>query len=221
MAAKKLGTLIKEARTKKGLTQAQLGSAVGMSAQEISRAERGEYEPSEAQLKAIAKATGVTQKSLLEAAKGTSAKPASSKPASSKPAASKPAASPKLTADEKELLELYRKADEQTKESAKKLLEEGAEQTGGLLANLLGGGGGGNILGSLLGGGSNNSNQNNSGGSGSLLGSLLGGGGGGGSFLSSLLGGVLGGKREMPEGADPAAGNNDGFMELKVVDEDK
>lgn len=216
MAAKKLGTLIKEARTKKGLTQAQLGSAVGMSAQEISRAERGEYEPSEAQLKAIAKATGVTQKSLLEAAKGTSAKPASSKPA-----ASKPAASPKLTADEKELLELYRKADEQTKESAKKLLEEGAEQTGGLLANLLGGGGGGNILGSLLGGGSNNSNQNNSGGSGSLLGSLLGGGGGGGSFLSSLLGGVLGGKREMPEGADPAAGNNDGFMELKVVDEDK
>lgn len=211
MAAKKLGTLIKEARTKKGLTQAQLGSAVGMSAQEISRAERGEYEPSEAQLKAIAKATGVTQKSLLEAAKGTSAKPASSKPA----------ASPKLTADEKELLELYRKADEQTKESAKKLLEEGAEQTGGLLANLLGGGGGGNILGSLLGGGSNNSNQNNSGGSGSLLGSLLGGGGGGGSFLSSLLGGVLGGKREMPEGADPAAGNNDGFMELKVVDEDK
>ena len=216
MAAKKLGTLIKEARTKKGLTQAQLGSAVGMSAQEISRAERGEYEPSEAQLKAIAKATGVTQKSLLEAAKGTSAKPASSKPA-----ASKPAASPKLTADEKELLELYRKADEQTKESAKKLLEEGAEQTGGLLANLLGGGGGGNILGSLLGGGSNNSNQNNSGGSGSLLGSLLGGGGGGGSFLSSLLGGVLGGKREMPEGADENAANEDGFIELKVVEEDK
>lgn len=211
MAAKKLGTLIKEARTKKGLTQAQLGSAVGMSAQEISRAERGEYEPSEAQLKAIAKATGVTQKSLLEAAKGTSAKPASSKPA----------ASPKLTADEKELLELYRKADEQTKESAKKLLEEGAEQTGGLLANLLGGGGGGNILGSLLGGGSNNSNQNNSGGSGSLLGSLLGGGGGGGSFLSSLLGGVLGGKREMPEGADENAANEDGFIELKVVEEDK
>ncbi len=216
MAAKKLGTLIKEARTKKGLTQAQLGSAVGMSAQEISRAERGEYEPSEVQLKAIAKATGVTQKSLLEAAKGTSAKPASSKPASSKPAAS-----PKLTADEKELLELYRKADEQTKESAKKLLEEGAEQTGGLLANLLGGGGGGNILGSLLGGGSNDSNQNNSGGSGSLLGSLLGGGGGGGSFLSSLLGGVLGGKREMPEGADENAANEDGFIELKVVEEDK
>lgn len=216
MAAKKLGTLIKEARTKKGLTQAQLGSAVGMSAQEISRAERGEYEPSEVQLKAIAKATGVTQKSLLEAAKGTSAKPASSKPASSKPAAS-----PKLTADEKELLELYRKADEQTKESAKKLLEEGAEQTGGLLANLLGGGGGGNILGSLLGGGSNNSNQNNSGGSGSLLGPLLGGGGGGGSFLSSLLGGVLGGKREMPEGADENTANEDGFIELKVVEEDK
>lgn len=216
MAAKKLGTLIKEARTKKGLTQAQLGSAVGMSAQEISRAERGEYEPSEAQLKAIAKATGVTQKSLLEAAKGTSAKPASSKPASSKPAAS-----PKLTADEKELLELYRKADEQTKESAKKLLEEGAEQTGGLLANLLGGGGGGSILGSLLGGGSNNSNQNNSGGSGSLLGSLLGGGGGGGSFLSSLLGGVLGGKREMPEGADENAANEDGLIELQVVEEDK
>lgn len=213
MAAKKLGTLIKEARTKKGLTQEQLAKQVtGMNATDISKAERGEYEPTQDQLKQIAKATGVTQKSLLEAAKGTSAQ------------SSSPGSSTRLTADEKALLELYRKADDNTKQAAKELLEEGAEQTGGFLANLLGGGGGGNILGSLLGGGSSNSSSSgsNSGG-GSLLTSLLGGGSGsgGGNLIGTLLGSVLGGKREMPEGAEEAPANNEGFMELKVVEEEK
>ena len=71
--AKKVGTLIKEARTEAGLTQEQLARKVkGVSASDISRAERGELELTQAALKEIAKATGVTQKSLLDAAKGSS-----------------------------------------------------------------------------------------------------------------------------------------------------
>ena len=70
--AKKVGTLIKEARTAAGLTQEQLARKVAdCSASDLSKAERGEKELTQTQLKAIAKATGVTQKSLLDAAKGT------------------------------------------------------------------------------------------------------------------------------------------------------
>ena len=73
--AKKVGTLIKEARTEAGLTQEQLARKIsGLSASDISKAERGEKELTQAQLKAIAKATGVTQASLLNAAKGSSSK---------------------------------------------------------------------------------------------------------------------------------------------------
>ena len=69
--AKKVGTLIKEARTGAGLTQEQLAKKIsGLSASDIGKAERGEKDLTQEQLKAIAKATGVTQKSLLEAAKG-------------------------------------------------------------------------------------------------------------------------------------------------------
>ena len=71
--AKKVGTLIKEARTEAGLTQEQLARKIkGVSASDISKAERGELELTQAVLKEIAKATGVTQKSLLDAAKGSS-----------------------------------------------------------------------------------------------------------------------------------------------------
>ncbi len=198
MAAKKVGTLIKEARTKAGLTQEQLASKVaGVTAGDISKAERGEKELTEAQLKAIAKATGVTQKSLLEAPKGGSASASSGSGSGSM----------KLTADEKKLVKLYREADDKTKQAVIELFNEGAEQTGSILSSLLGGGSGGSalsgiggFLGSLLGGGGS------SGGSGNLLGSLLGGGSGnnsgnsGGNILGSLIGGVLGGKRDMPEG---------------------
>ena len=73
MAGKKVGTLIKEARTQAGMTQEALAKKVkGVSAGDISLAERGEKELSQAALKEIAKATGVTQKSLLDAAKGAS-----------------------------------------------------------------------------------------------------------------------------------------------------
>ena len=73
--AKKVGTLIKEARTEAGFTQEELARKLaGVSASDISKAERGQLELSQANLKKIAKACGVTQASLLNAAKGTSTK---------------------------------------------------------------------------------------------------------------------------------------------------
>ena len=74
MATKKLGNLIKQARTDAGLTQEALAKKVDdCSASDISKAERAEKDLTQEQLKQIAKACGVTQKSLLEAA-GSSAK---------------------------------------------------------------------------------------------------------------------------------------------------
>ncbi len=78
MAAKKIGDVLKKARTDAGLSQAALAQQVdGLSASDIGRAERGEKQLTKEQLRQIAKATGVTQKSLLEAA-GTSGKTSSS-----------------------------------------------------------------------------------------------------------------------------------------------
>ena len=148
--ANKVGALIKEARSGAGLTQEQLAKKVdGVTASDISKAERGEKELTQTQLKLIAKATGVTQASLLNAAKsGTTAKkPAATakKPAAStakKPAAAKKEEEIKLTAAEKKLLELYRAADKNTKEAALKVLK-GEKQD---LLSLLGGG---DLLGSV------------------------------------------------------------------------
>ncbi|MBR5093592.1 MAG: helix-turn-helix domain-containing protein [Oscillospiraceae bacterium] len=78
--ANTVGPLIKAARTKAGMTQEQLAKKVdGVTAADISKAERGEKELSQNALKQIAKATGVTQASLLNAAKEDAAKPASAK----------------------------------------------------------------------------------------------------------------------------------------------
>ena len=77
MASKKLGELIKEARVNADLTQEQL--------------------------KRIAKATGVTQASLLNAAKGSSGKSSTSKTAASTAGKT----SVKVTATEKKLIEQY------------------------------------------------------------------------------------------------------------------
>ena len=145
MARKKVGELIKEARTGAGMTQEQLARKVkGISAQDISKAERGELNLTQAQLKEVAKATGVTQKLLLDAAAGTSSsgkKPSGStsgkKPASS---AKKPAAatsSMKVTATEKRLVELYRKADSDTKKAALALLKGEKSQTSNILTSIL------------------------------------------------------------------------------------
>lgn len=116
--AKRVGTLIRNARLDAGMTQEQLARKVrNCSANDISRAERGEKELTTDQLKQIAKATGVTQKSLLDAAKGTSS--------SAKSGAL--TVSMKVTATEKRLVELYRAADSDAKKNALKVLRgEGA-----------------------------------------------------------------------------------------------
>lgn len=144
--ASTVGTLIKEARTKAGLTQEQLAKTVKIvTASDISKAERGEKELTQEALKEIAKATGVTQKSLLDAAKGTTSKTSSSKTSSSKSTSSKSTStkststanttSMKVTATEKKLVELYRAADSDTKKAAMNLLK--GKEEGGELSDLL------------------------------------------------------------------------------------
>ena len=130
MAAKKVGALIKEARTAAGLSQAALADKIkGVSASDISKAERGEKELTNEALKAIAKATGVTQKSLLEAAKGSSSAKTSS--------SAKKTDSVKLTAAEKTLIAAYRKADANTQKAALKLLKGEKGLASDLLGNIL------------------------------------------------------------------------------------
>ncbi|MCR5825588.1 MAG: helix-turn-helix domain-containing protein [Oscillospiraceae bacterium] len=131
MATNKLGERIRQARTDAGLTQEQLARKVkDVSAADISKAERGEKELTQEALKQIAKATGVTQKSLLEAAKGKS---------SSSGKTSNSGTSVKLTAREKKLVELFRAADTDTKNAALRLLS--GEQVGlsGVMNTLLDG----------------------------------------------------------------------------------
>ena len=134
--AKKVGELIKKARTDAGLTQEQLAKKVdGVTASDISKAERGEKDLPQAALKQIAKATGVTQASLLDAAKsgGKTGSTAGKTTTAS-------GTSVKVTAAEKKLLELYRKADADTKKEAIRVLSgEQGEGLGNLLNSLLGG----------------------------------------------------------------------------------
>jgi len=129
MAAKKVGTLIKEARTNADMTQEQLARRVsGLSASDISLAERGKLTPSQEQLKQISKATGVTQASLLNAAKGSTSKKTSSSAAKS---------SYMVTADEKKLIQLYRKTDAETKKAILNMLNIKENATEMLLEGLL------------------------------------------------------------------------------------
>lgn len=88
MAAKKVGELIKEARTAAGLTQEKLAKAAGegLTATDIGKCERGSVDLTAAQMKKIAVACGVTQTSLINAPKNLSA------------AAAKKAAAAKTTA---------------------------------------------------------------------------------------------------------------------------
>ena len=121
MASKKVGTLIKEARNGADMTQEQLARKIsGLSASDISLAEHGQKDLTQAQLKQIAKITGVTQASLLNAAKGSSSAKSTAKkttttkkttPAKKTGTASK--SSMQVTAAEKKLVELYREADPQ------------------------------------------------------------------------------------------------------------
>lgn len=149
MAAKKVGDLIKEARTNAGLSQTALAAQIdGVSASDIGKAERGEKELSQAALKAIAKATGVTQKSLLEAPKGastatkkttSSSSKTTKKTASTSTSTQKTAEEIKLSSAEKTLVKLYRAADSDTKKAAVSLLKGETATAGDLLSSLLGG----------------------------------------------------------------------------------
>ena len=145
MASKKVGTLIKEARTGADLTQEQLARKIkGLSAADISLAERGQKELTQTQLKEIAKATGVTQTSLLNAAKGTTTKSTTAKTTkkstTEKKSSSSSAAksSIKVTAAEKKILDLYRAADSETKKDVLKLLKGEQESADSVLESLLG-----------------------------------------------------------------------------------
>ena len=156
--AAKVGTLIKQARQNAGLTQAELAKKVGggVTASDIGKAERGEQTLTLAMLKKIAKATGVTQASLVNAAKGTS-KPT----ATSSTTVTNANTSMRVTSTEKQLITYYRKADSDTRKAANNvlrgkcsdlvpsLIHSGATVTGqtqGSVANMIS-----DALGSLLG----------------------------------------------------------------------
>ena len=141
MAVKKVGTLIKEARTQADLTQEQLARKIsGLSSSDISLAERGQKDLTQAQLKQIAKITGVTQASLLNAAKNTSTKKSTSATkttTSSKSSSNSKSISIKVTASEKKVIELYRAADSDTRKSVVKMLKGEDSLAEDLLDNIL------------------------------------------------------------------------------------
>ena len=169
-----VGALIKEARGKARISQEALAEQIdGLSASDLSKAERGEKELSQSVLRQIAKLTGVTQASLINAAKESTYGKEAGKPATSaaqKAAAKKPAAGAakktagtakktgaakntvELTAAEKKLIELYRAADSDTKKKATAILKGEQVDSGGILGSLLGGDQGANseILGSII-----------------------------------------------------------------------
>ncbi len=168
MAAKNVGTLILEGRTAKKLSQTALANEIGsLSGSDIGKAERGEKELTQTQLKAIAKVLGVTQKSLLEAPKGGTGKTAakktsasSSKSTAKKTTAKKTAsktstasASKNLSTTEKKLIELYRAADSDSRKLATRILKGEKMDIGDLLPMLMGGAAGSEdgLLGNLIG----------------------------------------------------------------------
>lgn len=164
-----VGPLIKEARTKAGLTQEQLASKIeGLSASDVSKAERGEKMLAQDILKQIAKTTGVTQKSLLDAAKasggtaqaaGTSAASSAGKTSGKTSSSGKTSqtgktsssgktggtgrttgkSSMELTSTEKKLVELYRQADSDKKKVVMSLLKGETQTTNEMISSLLDG----------------------------------------------------------------------------------
>lgn len=156
-----VGPLIKEARTKAGLTQEQLASKIeGLSASDVSKAERGEKMLAQDILKQIAKTTGVTQKSLLDAAKasgGTASAASTSTASSSGKTSGKTGGAGKtsgktggtgkttgkssmeLTSTEKKLVELYRQADSDKKKVVMSLLKGETQTTNEMISSLLDG----------------------------------------------------------------------------------
>ena len=165
-----VGPLIKEARTKAKLTQESLASKIdGLSASDVGKAERGEKMLTQDILKQIAKVTGVTQKSLLDAAResggaaqaaGTSAASTAGKTSSTgktsqsgKTSSGKTSSAGKtsqagkttgktsmeLTSTERKLVELYRAADSDKKKVVMSLLKGETQTTNEILTSLLDG----------------------------------------------------------------------------------
>ena len=160
---KKVGKLIKAARTGADMTQEQLARRIsGLSASDISLAERGEKDLTQAQLKKIATLTGVTQASLINAAKeenGSSKKTTTKKTTTKTTTPKTPAnanSTMKVTSTERKLVEAYRLADSDAKKRAMNILKG---QEDGVLESILGSGDIadtvedvlGNVLGGLLG----------------------------------------------------------------------
>ncbi len=148
MAEKKVGALIKEARTEAGLTQEKLADKAGsgLTAAMISECERGKADLTNTQLKKIATVCGVTQSSLLNAPKNvktaakktgasaakTTAKTAAkttgkstAKTTAKKTASSSAGSSVRVTAEEKKMLEAWRDASSALKKTALKVLKGG------------------------------------------------------------------------------------------------
>ena len=157
--ANTVGALIKEARGKAKLSQEALaGQIEGLSAADLGKAERGEKELSQGVLRQIAKLTGVTQASLINAAKESTYGPAKKTTAAAKKttaAAKKTTAAAKnaveLSAAEKKLVELYRAADSDTKKKAVAVLKGEQADASGILANLLGDqAGNSDLIGSII-----------------------------------------------------------------------
>ena len=111
---KQTGELIKQARAAAGLTQEQLAKKVGLSTADLRKAEHGELELTQTVLKQIAKATGITQASLLNAEKT---------PAKKAPAKKTASGALKLTAAEKTLVQLYRQATPENRSDAIRVLK--------------------------------------------------------------------------------------------------
>ena len=150
--ANTVGPLIKEARGKAKLSQEALAAQIeGLSAADLSKAERGEKELSQGVLRQIAKLTGVTQSSLINAAKESSygsapaqkktsaaAKKTGSAASAKKTGSAAKKEEPALTSAEKKLVELYRAADAETKKKAVAVLKGEQTDAGDILSTLLG-----------------------------------------------------------------------------------
>ena len=248
--AKKFGTIVKEARAAKKLSQAALAEAVsGLSASDVGKIEKNEKIPAEAVIKQMAKPLGLTQKALLEAAgllkdtaktaaakktdtakktssakKADSAKKTSSAKTGSAKTSSKKTADEgmRLTAAEKKLLEAYRKADKDTKDTALKLLK-GEAGIGDVLGTVLAGKktdskkDDANPLLSLLGGKAEGSGKKDEA---NPLASLLGGKTDG-NLLSALLGGKTGGLTRMAEEDGTGDAPEEGGILKLIPDEGK
>lgn len=117
----KTGDAIRAARSGAKMTQAALAQEVGLSPGDISKAERGELELPQKALRAIAKATGVTQASLVN---GT--------------VTPKAPGTLKLTAAETKLIQLYRKATPEQKSDIQRILNGEKTEVEQLVDSLLG-----------------------------------------------------------------------------------